>query len=81
MLNDLNNRLKESYYSFEFSDKVKDYILDNSFSLQFGARPIKRFIQNNVETLIAKKIVEGEISTEKKYLVDYENKEVVVKAM
>ena len=81
MLNDLNNRLKESYYSVEFSNKVKDYILDNSFSLQFGARPIKRFIQNNVETLIAKKIVEGEISTEKKYLVDYENKEVVIKAM
>ena len=80
MLNELNNRLKESYYSFEFTDKVKEYILDNSFSLQFGARPIKRFIQNNVETLIAKKIVEGEISTEKKYLVDYD-KEIVIKEM
>lgn len=79
MLNDLNNRLKESYFSFEFSNKVKDYILSNSFSLQFGARPIKRFIQNNVETLIARKIVEGEVSTEKKYLVDLENDEIVIK--
>ena len=77
MLNDLNKRLQESYYSFEFSDKVKEYILNNSFSLQFGARPIKRFIQNNVETLIAKEIVEGKISTEKKYLVDYENQIVI----
>ena len=77
MLNDLNKRLQESYYSFEFSDKVKEYILNNSFSLQFGARPIKRFIQNNIETLIAKNIVEGKISTEKKYLVDYENQVVI----
>ena len=77
MLNDLNKRLQESYYSFEFSDKVKEYILNNSFSLQFGARPIKRFIQNNVETLIAKEIVEGKISTEKKYLVDYDNQVVI----
>lgn len=77
MLNDLNKRLQESYYSFEFSDKVKEYILNNSFSLQFGARPIKRFIQNNIETLIAKEIVEGKISTEKKYLVDYENQVVI----
>ena len=78
MLNELNNRLKENYYSFEFSDALKDYILENSFSLQFGARPIKRFIQNNVETLIAKEIVQGNLNTESKYKVDYKDNKIVI---
>ena len=79
MLNDLNKRLQESYYSFEFTDALKNYILDNSFSLQFGARPIKRFIQNNVETLIAKEIIEGHVNTSTKYVVDYVDNKVVIK--
>ena len=74
MLNDLNKRLQESYYSFEFSDALKDYILDRSFSMTYGARPIKRFIQNNVETLLANEIVQGNIDTKHKYLVDYKDK-------
>ena len=78
MLNDLNKRLQESYYSFEFTDKVKEYILNSSFSLQFGARPIKRFIQNNIETLIAREIVEGHINTTSKYVVDYVNDIVTI---
>ena len=71
LLNTLNNRLKESYYSFEFTDNLKNYILDNSFSMQFGARPLKRFIQNNIETLIAKEIIQGHLSTKYKYRLDY----------
>ena len=78
MLNDLNKRLQESYYSFEFTDRVKEYILSSSFSLQFGARPIKRFIQNNIETLIAKEIVEGHVNTTSKYVVDYVNDNVTI---
>ena len=48
MLNNLNDRLKESYYSFEFSDALKSWILDSAYSPIYGARPIKRFIQNKV---------------------------------
>ena len=79
MLNNLNDRLKESYYSFEFSQSLKDWILDSSYSPTFGARPIKRFIQNKVETVIANKIISQEVDTEHKYLVDYEGDQVVVK--
>ncbi|MBE6136090.1 MAG: AAA family ATPase [Erysipelotrichaceae bacterium] len=81
LLNNLNERLKESYYSFEFSKALKDWILDSSYSPTFGARPIKRFIQNKVETAIANKIISQEVDTTHKYLVDYENDEVVVKAI
>ena len=79
MLNNLNNRLKESYYSFKFSDELKKWILESSYSPIYGARPIKRFIQNKVETTIANKIISQEVDTKSKYLVDYQNEEVVVK--
>jgi ATP-dependent Clp protease ATP-binding subunit ClpB len=79
MLNNLNKRLQESYYSFEFSDGLKKWILESSYSPIYGARPIKRFIQNKVETTIANKIISQEVDTKSKYLVDYQNNEVVVK--
>ena len=79
MLSNLNNRLKESYYSFEFSDALKSWILESAYSPIYGARPIKRFIQNKVETIIASKIISQEVDTEHKYLVDYNGKEVIIK--
>jgi ATP-dependent Clp protease ATP-binding subunit ClpB len=78
MLNNLNERLKESYYSFEFSDALKSWILDSAYSPTYGARPIKRFIQNKVETIIANKIISQEVDTNHKYLVDYNGKEVII---
>ena len=78
MLNQLNNRLKESYFSFEFSDALKKYILDSAYSPTFGARPIKRFIQNEVETRIATKIIAQEVDTKSKYLVDYKDNQITI---
>ena len=79
MLNLLSDRLKESYYIFTFSNALKDYILENAYSEKFGARPIKRFIQRNVETLLAELIIEGKVKTETKYLVDYDGSNIIVK--
>ena len=79
MLNLLSDRLKESYYIFTFSDALKDYILENAYSEKFGARPIKRFIQRNVETLLAELIIEGKVKTETKYLVDYDGNNIIIK--
>ncbi len=79
MLNNLNERLKESYYSFEFSDALKSWILESAYSPIYGARPIKRFIQNKVETVIANKIIAQEVDTNHKYVVDYNDNEVVVR--
>ena len=81
MLSILNDRLKESYYSFEFTDALKKYILDNAYSYEYGARPIKRFIQSEIETVIARKIIDGSIDTKHKFKVDYLDNKVVVIAM
>ena len=78
MLNDLKLRLAEEYYSVKFTPEIKKYILDSSYTPQYGARPIKRFIQHEVETILAKKIVDEEIKPNKTYIVDYKNNEVVI---
>ena len=79
MLNNLNDRLKESYYSFEFTDGLKKWIIDSAYSPTFGARPIKRFIQNKVETKIANEIISQNIDTTHKYVVDYDGKDVLIR--
>ena len=70
LLHELSERLEEHYYSVAFTEKLKDYILESSFSEEFGARPLKRFIQDKIETFLAERIVKEEISTETKYLLD-----------
>ena len=78
MLNELNKRLKEAYYSVSFSDSLKKYILDSSYSETYGARPIKRFIQNEIETKLANSIISEQIDTKHKYLVDFKDNEIVI---
>ena len=78
MLNELIERLKENYYSFEFTEKVKHFILDSAYNEEFGARPLKRFIQNNIETPIATSIIKGNISTKEKYTVDIDDKKQII---
>ena len=79
MLNLLIERLKESYYSVEFSTSLRKYILESAYSPIYGARPIKRFIQNEIETRLATGIIKEEIDTKNKYLVDYDNGNILIK--
>ncbi len=72
MLNDLKERLLSEYYVVDFKDNVKDYVLENAYSPEFGARPLKRFIQHNIETVLARKIIDQSIKTGKKYIIDYD---------
>ncbi len=78
MLGELDERLKEIYYSFTFTEKAKRKILDDAYSPDFGARPIKRYIQNEIETLLAKKIMANEVDTKHAYVVDVKDDQFVV---
>ena len=79
MLNDLKGRLENEYYVVDFTDSLKEYILDQAYNKEFGARPIKRYIQHNVETVLARNIIDGTLKPKNKYTVDYINNEIVVK--
>ena len=74
----LQNRLKEQYYYVKFSDNLKQYIIDKSFTFEYGARPIKRFIQREVETTIAKAIISGVLNSNSVFTVDVMNNEIKV---
>ena len=78
MLNELNNRLQENKIYIQFTDSLKQYIIDSSFTYDFGARPIKRFISKNIETLIASKIISEEIVPLKQYILDYSSNEIIL---
>lgn len=78
MLNDLSRRLALEYYQVIFTKNVTDYVLENSYSLDFGARPIRRFIQHNIETILARMIISEKLKVNTPYKVDYVNNQIVV---
>ena len=78
LLAQLSTRLKDNYYSIEFDNLTKNYIIDNSYDEEFGARPIKRFIQNNIETFVADAILRNNISTDRKYVLTYKNEKLII---
>ena len=78
MLHELQGRLEGQFYSVEFTDTLKKWVLDSSYTPNFGARPIKRFIQDKVETALATAIIKGEIDTKNKFLVDVKDNQVTI---
>ena len=62
MLADLQKRLDDKHIRISVSDKAKEYIVECGYDPNFGARPLRRFIQRKVETLAAKRIIGGNLS-------------------
>jgi ATP-dependent Clp protease ATP-binding subunit ClpB len=72
MISDLDKRLEDKRISIDVSDAAMNAIIEQGFDSSFGARPLKRFIQRNIETMIAKKILAGQINPESRVIVDYD---------
>ena len=79
LLKGLENRLQDRQITLKVTDKAKQFIVDNGYDVAFGARPLKRFIQNNVETLIAKYMLANDLAPNSTITVDVANDEIVVK--
>ena len=62
MLADLQKRLDDKHLRINVSDAAKHYIVEHGYDPNFGARPLRRFIQSRVETIAAKKIIGGNLS-------------------
>ena len=67
---DINRRLADRNMKLELTGAAKDYCVDNGYDPQFGARPLKRFIQKHVETIAARAILENRIIEGDTILVD-----------
>ncbi|MDU6547756.1 ATP-dependent chaperone ClpB [Anaerococcus vaginalis] len=75
---DISKRLESREITIELSKKAHEYILDKSYDVEYGARPIKRFLQANIETNLGRKIIEGNIMEGDHVIIDLDkNNELV----
>ncbi|MDO4174661.1 MAG: ATP-dependent chaperone ClpB [Eubacteriales bacterium] len=73
LIDGLRGRLADKQLSVELTDAAKQYIIDNGYDPVYGARPLKRFLQRNVETLLGRAIIAGNLSSGSKLLVDMQD--------
>ena len=75
----LNQRLADKDLKICLTDAAKKYVADNGYDPVYGARPLKRYLQKNVETLAAKVILEGKVNMGDTIIFDVDNNQLVVK--
>ena len=73
LMDELNERLEDRELKVVLTDAAKRFVVDNGYDATYGARPLKRYLQRNVETLAAKKILEGNLSVDSTMTVDVAN--------
>ncbi|WP_314391583.1 ATP-dependent chaperone ClpB [Leptotrichia shahii] len=79
ILEGINERLKEQYIKVEFTDKALDFIVDEAYDPAYGARPLKRFVQKDIETNLSKMILGGEVPENSIVKVDSDGKDLIYK--
>ncbi len=79
MLDDLRKRLKDKQISISVTDSAKEYIIEQGYDPNYGARPLRRFLQRKAETLIAKKIIAGNIMPGTTLVLDFNGNELIIK--
>ena len=76
---DLEKRLEDKHIKLQLTQQAKDYLIENGYDEVYGARPLKRFVQKKLETLIAKKILTQEILPNTTVVVDCKDNELYIK--
>ena len=75
---DLAGRLRDKQLELEMTPAAKNYVVESGYDPIYGARPLKRFIQSRVETLIARMMIAEDLAPGTKLTVDYDGKDLVV---
>ena len=81
MMADLNRRLADHEIRLELTDEAKSYIIDGGYDPVYGARPLKRFLQKNVETLAARMILSGNVQTEDTIVIGLKDGKLAAEVM
>ena len=74
MVADVNRRLEDRELKVELTDNAKTFVTDHGYDPTYGARPLRRYLQKNVETLAARIILEGNISEGQTIVIDTDEK-------
>ena len=73
LIADVNRRLSERELTVELTEAAKDYVVEGGYDPMYGARPLKRYLQKNVETLAARLILAGNVGREDTILIDVQD--------
>ena len=79
LMRDLNRRLADREVAVELSAAAEQYVTDHGYDPTYGARPLKRFLQKHVETLVARLMLKGDIRTGETIVIDAENGKLTAK--
>ena len=79
IIKDIEYRLRDKNININVTDKAKEFIVNASYDEKYGARPIKRYVQRNVETLIAEAIINDKISFGSTITIDVDNDKLILK--
>ena len=78
MVKELSDRLADQELSLELTDAARTQVIENGYDPVYGARPLKRYLQNYVETLAAKKILSGDVHAGDTLVLDVKDGEFVI---
>ena len=81
MVSDINRRLEDKQLTVELTPAAKDFIIDSAYDPIYGARPLRRYLQHTVETLISRKIIAGEVEQGDTLAVDCRDGALTVSAV
>ncbi|MBR1815289.1 MAG: ATP-dependent chaperone ClpB [Lachnospiraceae bacterium] len=76
---DLNKRIADKEIRLELSDAAKNYVIDSGYDPIYGARPLKRYLQKNVETLVAREILSNSLHQGDAIILDYDGNELYIR--
>ena len=79
IIKEVEDRLSNKKIHLELTKEAKDYVIENAYDERYGARPIKRFISRNIETLIANAIINDEIKFNSTITIDIDNDKFIIK--
>jgi len=79
LINNLNKRIADRDLSISLTDSAKQFIADNGYDPVYGARPLKRYLQKNIETMVAKDILSDKLDAGDHIIVDFENNGLITR--
>ena len=79
LISNLNKRIADRDLSISLTDSAKQFIADNGYDPVYGARPLKRYLQKNIETMVAKEILSDKLDAGDHIIVDFENNGLVTR--
>jgi ATP-dependent Clp protease ATP-binding subunit ClpB len=81
LIDDVNTHLSNTHITIKLSEDAKNYVVEKAYTKEFGARPIKRFITKNIETLLAENLLNSTIKEGDSLLIDVKEDKFIIKVL